>query len=236
MDKLRGLFDTVATRWANAFPTSADAKESLALSLELRGDAAAVDTLKAAERLATDPGDRIRLAATRIALQLKFTVSGSGGDLGAVRVAAESLLDAEEARANPSTAAMLAPLAAITGQCQRASALLRRSATPIAAGGVRASQDVAADIGALEGYVFVGCRPPDPRKALEGIALRLDMSQPTDSARLTAEYLVLGGVVRALVPPDSVWVSRLATPSRRTMPQSAMHSLGVPTRRAGGSR
>ena len=94
IQKLRTVFDSIAARWASAFPSSADAKEALALSLEVQGEPAALDTMAAAERLAPDGPQKIQFATARIFLQLKFGIHGDLRQIERARVSADSLLPA----------------------------------------------------------------------------------------------------------------------------------------------
>jgi tRNA A-37 threonylcarbamoyl transferase component Bud32/tetratricopeptide (TPR) repeat protein len=211
---LRSVFDTVVTRWASAFPRSAATKEAVAISLDIQGEAAAVDTLEAAERLTTDPRERVRLAASRLSMQLKLGASGSGEVLARVLTSADSLLDANGEEPAPEIAGLLAPVSAMTGRCVRTSKLLRQSQTTAATGPV--PRDIVADIAELEAYVSVGCRAADVWRRLDAIGKSIAGPQPSAASKQT-EYMQLNGIVRAIVPPDSAWVTRLAPLGGRTI-------------------
>jgi hypothetical protein len=211
---LQRLFDTVVTTWSNAFPRSAATKEAVAISLDLRGDPAAVDTLEAAERLTADRSERVRLAATRIAMQLKFSASGSTDALARVLVSADSLLNANGEAPPPDIAGYLAPVAAMTGQCDRTSKLIRWNVAATAEGPV--PRDVQAEIASLEAYVAVGCQPIDVWHRLDDITKSYSSQQTTDATE-QAVYMQLNVIVRSIVPPDSSWAKRLAPRGGRTI-------------------
>ncbi len=209
--RLRTIFDTVVTRWANTFPRSAGTKEALAISMELRGDPTALDTMQAAERLATDPAERLRLAVSRLSMWFKLSASGSGAGLSRVATSADSLLANTPPR-TPQIAGLLAPIAAMTGRCALTERLLRQSAPSLASEDAQLPRDVLADIVGLEGVVYAGCRPKDVWRRLDDISGRLpsavsDLSQQRD-------YMQLNVIVRSIVPPDSAWVERLANAGR----------------------
>jgi len=206
--RLRAVFDSITVRWASAFPSSAGAKEALALSLEQRGDPAALDTLLAAERLASDSAQRLRLTASRIALQVKFGVD-MPALLDRARASADSLLE-RAPRASREERAILAPLAALTGRCRLASALLRDVAPALQTADLTIPRDLNADAHALLGYVATGCPIPDSLASPGAIAERIVLAAPTPRKRATAEYMLQGSVVRALYPLDSAAVMRMA--------------------------
>jgi hypothetical protein len=220
--RLRQVFETIVTTWASTFPRSADVKEALAVSLEIRGEPAAIDTMEAAERLVTDRIERVRLAASRIAVQLKFgAAAGDEAALARVRKSADSLLTtdslltAAEPRTTPEIAARLAPIAAMTGRCALTGKLLRQAAPVSTSEG--ATHDVAADISDLEGYVSAGCHPADTHRRLDDIASRLSPRQPTEDSRWETEYMQLNRLVQSIVPPDSEWTIRLAKQGSRVL-------------------
>jgi hypothetical protein len=208
---LRAVFDTVVKRWTSAFPRNADVKEALGTSLELQGEPAAIDTMRAAVNLARDGAERIRLTANLLAIRIKFAAAASDeAALTAIRVSADSLL--REKASTPEIAGYLAPIAALTGRCGQTRTLLRQG-TP-STGDRGAPHDVLVDIEELEGDIFAGCRPVDVRRRLDEIASRLNPPQPTPASRAETEYGNLSRVVRATAPLESTWVTRLGQPGR----------------------
>jgi hypothetical protein len=227
--RLQTVFDTVVTRWASAFPRSPATKEAVAISLDIHGDAAAIDTLRVAERLTTDRGERVRLAATRISIQLKFGALASGDTLAHVLISADSLLGAN-AQPTPEIAGYLAPVSAMTGRCEQTSKLLRRSEGTPATNATTTSKlprDVEEEIAAIEAYVSVGCRPVDVWRRLDDISRSIVGPQATDDAK-QLEYLELNAIVRAIVPPDSGWVKRFAGRGGRTIVAERFIAEGQP--------
>ena len=205
---LRRIFDTVVTTWSSAFPRSPATKEAVAISLDLRGDPAAIDTLEVAERLTADRAERVRLAAIRVSMQLKFNAAGSTEALGRVFASADSLLRMNSDPADPQIAGYLAPIAAMTGQCQRTSKLMGRKIAATADGPV--PRDVQAEIASLEAYVVVGCQPTDVWHRLDDITSSFAGRQRTD-AQEQALVEQVNMIIRSTLPPDSAWTGRFAT-------------------------
>ncbi len=116
---LRGLFGRIATTWGTAFPRSAEAKQAVAVALELQGDPAAVDSLRAAERLAGNSPSRRRLIAERVLVEAKFALPSDHKTLDDAYRTADSLLDSRGS-VDADAAAALAPLAALIGRCDLA--------------------------------------------------------------------------------------------------------------------
>ena len=245
--KFRQAFHSVTAAWALAAPTSAGAKEAIAVSLELQGDPAAVDSLAAAQRLTTDPLQRIRLASTRAFIEMKFGLPGATGAfdstvLARARTLADSILVAPHGK-TPGEAELLAPLAAMTGRCKETVEYLRIAATPIA-GPVEIPRYLAADQSDLLAAVTVGCPLPASAPTVEVLARRLAVVAGADSTARTLQYNFLGRIVRAQFPLDSAWVERLALSSDflltaerdllRHHGDLARQSLGVVTRNRAG--
>jgi len=87
----RKRFHEIAVAWRGFFPNGADALEALALSLELLGDASALDTLRRARRAAKEPKEALRVAAGEIWLRLKLALPDDVRGLHTVRALADSL-------------------------------------------------------------------------------------------------------------------------------------------------
>jgi hypothetical protein len=123
----REQFHEIATAWVTAFPRSADAMEAVAISLEMLGDSAALDTLRRARALARTPEEQIRIAAGEVWMRVKFSLPVDLVSLRAARALADSVL-----RANPLPNApeplLLASLAALTGRATQAVAHTRHPA------------------------------------------------------------------------------------------------------------
>ncbi|HET9425686.1 MAG TPA: hypothetical protein VFO55_09970, partial [Gemmatimonadaceae bacterium] len=206
--KLRTRFHQIAARWSGAFPNSPGAREALAISLELQGNRAALDTMRAAAALAATPFDRTRLAASATLLLLKFSLPQDvRGVTSAVRVA-DSLLRANRAPSSQ-MAAVLAPLAALVGDCDRTAALIRASASPLSHAGNTIPADVVGDVHAWHAQTVMGCRGV-ANQSLENIGRRANITHLDGVSRTAAENMLLGQLVRSRFPLDSSWTLRLA--------------------------
>ena len=123
----RVLLD-VTTSWVKAFPNSGDAHEALAMALEAMGllqsrspsEPSALAEARRARVLSSTPGTRFRRGADEVRLNLKL------GEFGEARRLTDSLL-----RDPPQLAATEAPLMAglalLTGQVNRAAEIVRGS-------------------------------------------------------------------------------------------------------------
>ncbi len=212
----RKAFHSVTAAWALAAPASAGAKEAIAVSLELQGDPEAIDSLAVAQRLASDPLQRLRLAATRAYVQLKFGLPGTARafdstGLVKARTLADSILTAPHGK-SPDEAALLAPLAALTGRCGQVVEYLRIAAVPMP-GPVEIPRYLVADESDLLAFVTVGCPVSPSATTVEGLARRLEIVAGADSTTRVLQYNLLSRIVRAQFPLDSLWVDRLASSS-----------------------
>jgi tRNA A-37 threonylcarbamoyl transferase component Bud32 len=125
----RAEFRSIAAGWSAAFPNSASGKYAVAVSLELLGDPASIDTLRLARRLATDSLQQIRLAAVEVVLLAKFSIPEDLTRLRAARLLADSLLSRGPPR-TLSEAEALAPVAALSGRCAQIDAFVRSGVSP----------------------------------------------------------------------------------------------------------
>jgi hypothetical protein len=111
-------FRKLATGWSSAFPNRAGPKHAMALALEMSGDPHAIDTLRLAERLATDTVRKVQLAAAEILLRVKFGSNADAAWWRGVWKSADSLL--RNFRPSEVHAQALTPLAALLGRCDDA--------------------------------------------------------------------------------------------------------------------
>lgn len=155
LERQRATFRRIAARWSAAYPRSAAAKHAVALSLELLGHAAAIDTLRVARELATDSTRKLQLAAAEVLLRVKL---GAPGDERSLRIA-RSLLDSLLARPvrSDADAAAIAPLAAAGGRCSLVDGLVRRTDAGI--GDLPVDRQLLADSRALLARSALGCLP-----------------------------------------------------------------------------
>ncbi len=206
---LRRRFQAVTSAWAHAFPGRGDAKEAMAIGLELSGDPAAADSLAAAQRLALEPLQRLRLAAARAYVLLKVGAPDDSLRLLAARVLADSLLGAPHG-ATLDEARLLAPMAAIVGHCRDAAHYLGLAATPIT-DPLPIPRWVGATIDSLRTYLALGCTNPVLSGTLETLAINIARPGVTEAEQRQGELSLFNGIVRSRFPLDSPWVMRLAS-------------------------
>ncbi|HSM15502.1 MAG TPA: serine/threonine-protein kinase, partial [Gemmatimonadales bacterium] len=118
----RSAFHEIATSWVTDFPQSPDAQEAVAIALGLSGDRAALGALRRARSLAREPEDRLRLAASEVWAEIKFSIPSDADGVRAARALADSLLEARN-RQHPLEPRVLASLAALTGRARLAATL-----------------------------------------------------------------------------------------------------------------
>jgi tetratricopeptide (TPR) repeat protein len=201
-------FHRIAGAWSSALPRSSGAKEAVAVSLEMRGDRSALDTLRLAERLAaTDSLQRLRLAAAEAILRLKFVEPDDANELAGIQRLADSLL-AQKPHPSPIEASYLAPLAAMTGKCALVGTLEAR-----ASGASRRTEleqiptDIIADAVTLKVKTALGCaRGSTP--SVEQVRRRIAGLRGKRSG--VAESELVGRTVRLTEPPDSALVASVA--------------------------
>jgi hypothetical protein len=123
----RRLFHEISLGWVSAYPRSEDAMEALALSLEMLGDPAALDTIRHARTLANSPEARVRTGSTEVWIGVRHAIPGDLDMLRAARGLADSLLSQFPPPTAPEPL-LLASLAALTGRATRAAAYMRETA------------------------------------------------------------------------------------------------------------
>ncbi|HXG97709.1 MAG TPA: serine/threonine-protein kinase [Gemmatimonadales bacterium] len=158
----RELFHEIATSWVTAYPTSADALEALAISLDLLGDPTAADTLRRARLLATTDGERLRAAAAEVLLRLRYAVPFYPAGIATARQIADSMLDAYDGPNTPEPL-LLATLAVLTGRGTRAAAYMRQ---PSAVASMEVPPALAQSAGPLLIFATLGA-PIDSIRVLE---------------------------------------------------------------------
>jgi len=123
----REFFHELTTTWVTAFPQSPEAFAALAVALELLNDPAALDTLRRARALATDPEERLRIAGAEVWMQLKFALPADLAGVAAAKALADSLLDSYPTATGPD-ALLFTSIAVLAGRAQLAAQLARRAA------------------------------------------------------------------------------------------------------------
>jgi hypothetical protein len=179
-------FHQVASAWMTAYPNSADALEAIAVSLEMRGDPSCLDSLRRARTLARSPEEMLRVGASLVWMQIKFSAPLDLAGIRAARSLADSLLRAFPP-GNAPNADALASLAALTGRATLA-ARYGRDPSGVVARDIPASlRDVAYPFLA---YAALG-GPRDSLTALEGrMVTALDgIESREERAALRLEWL-----------------------------------------------
>jgi tetratricopeptide (TPR) repeat protein len=120
--RAREILAEVVRHWVTAFPADARAHATLGVVYELQGmlGDSALEQVRQALRLETDPGARARLVMDEIRLHLKLL------EFGAARRLADSLLQAT-APSSPGVAFQLACAAALTGRANETAEFLANS-------------------------------------------------------------------------------------------------------------
>jgi tRNA A-37 threonylcarbamoyl transferase component Bud32/tetratricopeptide (TPR) repeat protein len=213
----REVFRRIARSWATALPNNAATKEAVAISLDMVGDPAALDTIRSARALAEDPLHALRLAAEEI-FMLVGRGRWNGRQLQNAKRAADSLINT----ARPTTPAefvILAPIASLVGRCRlaghfAAQAADLRSSTVL---GVPHFAFAAAE--SLTVVAAVGCDAPADAEGLRSIeaAVSAGTQNRTITEQEMLKYTLLARNVRLATHPDSSRLVRFAVASGDVM-------------------
>jgi hypothetical protein len=205
VQKQRALFIEITRSWAAALPQSAGPKEALAISLEMMGDRSAIDTIRAARRLAQDPYYQLELAAVEVFLRVEFASLRDSADMHSARTMADSLLAAHR-RPSPEYARILAPIAALLGRCRLAAQL-----------GVYQDLDQNALRGSRDSVNILlasGCESRVSQefisRGIRGIAADPGLRREAGNSELDFELWLIGRATSVGFPLDSSRVVRLA--------------------------
>lgn len=159
----RNQFYAMASKRVALATGNADALELLGEAMELRGDAAAAETVHRARGLAANRSQALRLAVTEIWLRLKYALPSNEKEIVAVRTLADSLLvSAQDASGIDAT--RLASVAALVSNVDMAARLSERIDSQSAQ--LELPQDVMASAKAFVVRAVMG-GPPDSLRALE---------------------------------------------------------------------
>jgi hypothetical protein len=208
LERQRNEFRRIAARWSAAFPNSGPAKQAVALSLELLGDPAAIDTLRLARRLTADSSRLLQLAVSEALLLVKFGVPDRPAYLSTARSLGDSLLR-NAATASIEDAEVLAPLAALTGRCHLAEQLARRTAPP--GGSVRISSELFGDANALLARLALGCPSESASLSELWASITRELRDQSRDDQLRVEQMLLLRPALFAGTADSLVVGRLAT-------------------------
>jgi serine/threonine protein kinase len=204
--QLRIRFHQVALTWSTTAPQSADALEALAVSLQLLGDPAALDTLRRARSLVRDASERFRVDVAEVWMEIAFGLPSDTEALHRAGDLAETLLH-QQPPGQATDPLALAGLASLRGKAVLAVAYYRDP---------RVEEEL---------------EVPDP---LRGTALpllvRAVLGGPRDSLR-SLEQRVTAAIDRGL-PPDQRegmmldWVGRPGTLAFPVYQLGSMPQLG----------
>jgi tetratricopeptide (TPR) repeat protein len=208
--KMRGLFHRITSTWAFAFPRSAGAKEGLGLSLELRGDPAAIDTVRSALRLSSDPKQRLRLLGTLVWLELKAGVAGDMDALHEARRSADSALRAwPPTETDREVSEILGRFAVITGRCVAAATGARRAVSS-SQQSIPISDRAVGETQARLIMAALGCRNFGPLASIDGLLADAGVDRLPGNSRLAIAQYLFGREVRSSEILDTVWAARFA--------------------------
>lgn len=166
----RQRFRAIAAGWSVALPRSSEAKEALAIALELLSNPAAIDTLRAARALTDDPTRQLALAASEVRLLLRFALPDDGVALRRASTLADSLLRHATANA-PADNDRLATMAAVVGDCP-AAARYAAASVP-SAGYIGIPPHILQRTQSTLMRIVLACEPAVPRQELEDLAARI---------------------------------------------------------------
>ncbi len=188
----RELFHEVAVTWATALPESPAALEALAVSLELLGRRAALDTIARARREARGTREAVRTAAAEVWMRIKFAIPDDTISLRHAIVLMDSLLQPSMLATEPEAEPLLG-LAVLTGRAIEAAELSRRTARETDWG---LPDPIAEYAPALLTYSALG-GPMDSLMRLESaVANGIDQLRPTSAqAASRAEWLSRSAVL-----------------------------------------
>lgn len=128
VERQRRLLRNLAEGWLAAFTSNPGALEAYALTLDLLGDPASLDSLRSARRLAASSDEDRRLALLELPRIVKYAAPNRLDELQRVRALADSLLSSRDTE---SPSRELASVAGLTGRVFLAAEIERQYATAI---------------------------------------------------------------------------------------------------------
>jgi tetratricopeptide (TPR) repeat protein len=171
----RERLSVIASLWRSEFLESAEAAEAVASSLELLGNATALDTMRLAARLASNRADSARLEAFAVLMQIKYAIPSNTRDIREAVERATRLLSSNPPSAGVEPRA-LGALAALLGRANLAAGYANT-------GGMGASSPAVAQSGpALVAFAAL-TGPSDSLRALEARFVAAVASLPAEQAR-----------------------------------------------------
>lgn len=163
VERQRRVFRDIAATWATDAPSSAAAREVLAIALAAEGNSAALDTLNAARALTTNPSAGFRMAALEVWLRIVFGLPHDHAQLERARTLADSLINVESTE----DLRLVPGLAALTGRGYHAARVARETFS--GSSKVPGPDVLASDQAALLMYSAMG----GPADSIEYLARRL---------------------------------------------------------------
>lgn len=210
LDHQREAFRETAAGWSAAFPQSSEAKEAVALALELLGDRSAFDTLRVARNLAKPASlRRWNLGAAEVRLRVRFGLPDDLASLRAAHRLADSLIASRPANERES-AETLELLAVLRGRCAAAMQFAAQRDASADESGLPPGP--LSDSRQLLDRVAMRCDPPGDQRALREFTARLDAQSGTNvvAGGGYADMLLLMRQVLLASTRDSLLVERLA--------------------------
>jgi hypothetical protein len=201
LSRRRAEFRRIAAGWSAAFPRSAGAKHAVAVSLEMLGDPASIDTIRFARRLESDSVRRLKLAAAEVILLIKFGVPDDLRRLRSARLLADSLLSRPLPQ-NVGDAGALAPVAALSGRCAQTDTLAK--AMVPAVGYERIQASLIGDAYALVSRISMGCTLREITMRSVSLAIDRAFGRAPAEQRRVAQTLLYRPVILAYVADRSV--------------------------------
>jgi serine/threonine-protein kinase len=199
----RSAVRRITEAWAGEYPHDPEVKEAVAVSLELLGDPSAADTLRIARQTERDELRRAQMAAAEVMVRVKFALPGRPDQLTLATVLADSLLRSGDTR-SAEVAAILAPLAALLGNCELAERFTSASAP--AALNARLDRALIRDVSAYGIRTAMGCPQDAAQPTLETVWRELPRKGGVPDRSAVA---LLSRALSLEASPDTAYLDRV---------------------------
>jgi tetratricopeptide (TPR) repeat protein len=220
----RAAFARIAAGWTSALPRSSQAKEALAVSLEMAGDPSAADTLRAARRLTPDPERQLQLAASEVLVRVKFALPGNAAALRDARTLADSIVSVAS-EVSTATAAYLLPVAELLGRCDRAVSFGREMhAGPLVRPVAVPQLEYSEYAEVLERAALACPRPGDPTPLTKLYARIQHSPAIADSVRAQVQQLLLVLPIQLSFPGEPSVARQMSQATPLLSAMAAFHS------------
>lgn len=213
----REVFRRVARTWAVALPNNPGAKELMAISLEMFGNPAALDTIQVARSLAEEADHRVRLAAEEVLIRVSLARQDSAQLTRAHALAGSLVPDMQAPSAED--AAILAPIAVLLGRCRLAGHLAALSASPSHAVIAQVPLRAYAAAESLSVFSAAGCGAAHDTAGAASITATVREAVPSVAglARSQRELAMLARSLRLTRFPEEALLARYATAGDRLL-------------------